>query len=163
NPLLARAARWLLTNRRFGYYWDSTKQTAFAIFGLIDYMKVTKELSADYDVEVYLNGQQIGQTKHMTSADAAGGNGIVIERKAADVSGSNQIRIVKRGSGVAYVSAALQYYSREEDVQPQSSPDLSIAREYMRLVIKGSEDKPYWSVEPLSGEVHSGDTLVVRL
>jgi uncharacterized protein YfaS (alpha-2-macroglobulin family) len=163
SPVSPKIARWLLTNRRFGYYWDSTRQTAFAIFGLIDYIKVTKELSADYDVEIYLNGQQIGQTKHVTSADAASGTGIVIERTAGEVPGSSQLRIVKRGAGVAYVSAALQYYSREEDAQPQSTPDLSITREYMRLVIRGTEDKPSWSVEPLTGEVHSGDTLVVRL
>src|SRR5262245_11548625 len=158
-----RTAKWLLANRRFGYYWDSTRQTAFAIFGLIDYIKVTKELAADYDVEVYLNGQQAAPARHMTSADAASGTSITVERKAGEVGGSNQVRIVKRGSGVAYVSASLQYYSREEDVQAQSSADLSITREYMRLVIKGSEDKPSWSVEPLTGQVRSGDTLVVRL
>jgi uncharacterized protein YfaS (alpha-2-macroglobulin family) len=163
SSISPKIARWLLTNRRFGYYWDSTRQTAFAILGLIDYIKVTKELSADYDVEVYVNGQQVGQTRHLTSADAASGTSILIERKAGEVPGSNQIRIVKRGAGVAYVSAALQYYSREEDVQAQSTPDLSITREYMRLVIKGTEDKPTWSIEPLNGEVRSGDTLVVRL
>src|SRR5215472_942811 len=163
DPLLARAARWLLINRRFGYYWDSTKQTAFAIFGLIDYIKVTKELSADYDVDVYLNGQQVGQTKHMTAADVAGGNNILIERRAAEVPGQNQIRVVKKGNGIAYVSASLQYYTREEDVQPQATPGLSITREYMRLLIKGTEDKPSWAIEPLTGQVHSGDTLVVRL
>ncbi|HKF59474.1 MAG TPA: alpha-2-macroglobulin family protein, partial [Blastocatellia bacterium] len=163
SPILARTARWLLNNRRYGYYWDSTKQTAFAIFGLIDYIRVTKELSADYDVEVYLNGQQVGQTKHMTAADVAGGNNILIERRAAEVPGQNQIRVVKKGNGIAYVSASLQYYTREEDVQPQATPGLSITREYMRLVIKGTEDKPSWAIEPLTGQVHSGDTLVVRL
>src|SRR5262249_29939315 len=100
-----RTAKWLLANRRFGYYWDSTRQTAFAIFGLIDYIKVTKELAADYDVEVYLNGQQAAPARHMTSADAASGTSITVERKAGEVGGSNQVRIVKRGSGVAYVSA----------------------------------------------------------
>src|SRR5260370_15717281 len=99
----------------------------------------------------------------MTGADVAGSTSVLVERKAAEVSGSNQIRIVKKGSGAAYVSASLQYYSREEDIQPLSSPDLSITREYMRLVIKGTEDKPAWSVEPLNAEVRSGDTLVVRL
>jgi len=162
SSILPKTARWLLTNRRFGYYWDSTRQTAFAIFGLIDYMKVTRELSADYELELYINGQQV-KTAHMTAADAAGSTTVLIERRAGDVPASNQIRIVKKGSGVAYVSAALQYYSTEEDVQPQQTPDLSITREYLRLVIKGSEEKPSWSVEPLNGEVRSGDTLVVRL
>src|SRR5262249_29306289 len=43
SSLLAKGARWLVSTRRNGYYWDSTKQTAFAIFGLTDYVKVSKE------------------------------------------------------------------------------------------------------------------------
>src|SRR5262249_48095406 len=145
SPVLARTATWLLTNRRFGYYWDSTKQTAFAIFGLIDYIKVTKELSADYDVEVYLNGQQVGPAKHMTSADATSGSRILIERRASEVPGSNQIRVVKKGGGGAYVSAALHYYSPDEAVQTQQGPDPNIQNEYTRQAISRTENKQSWA------------------
>src|SRR5262249_55359254 len=65
SQMLPRVARWLVGNRRNGYYWDSTKQTAFAIYGLVDYVKASKELSPDYTVEVYLNGQQLA-TKRVT-------------------------------------------------------------------------------------------------
>jgi hypothetical protein len=34
SPLLPKAAQWLVDHRSDGYYWDSTKQTAMAIFGL---------------------------------------------------------------------------------------------------------------------------------
>jgi hypothetical protein len=56
SQLLPKAARWLVKNRRHGYYWLSTKETAFAIYGLTDYLKVSKELSPDYSFEVYVNG-----------------------------------------------------------------------------------------------------------
>src|SRR2546429_4193147 len=55
SDLLPKAARWLVKNRRNGYYWLSTKETAFAIYGLTDYLKVSKELSPDYSFEIYLN------------------------------------------------------------------------------------------------------------
>src|SRR6185369_2834998 len=67
NPgsyLLPKAARWLVKNRQNGYYWLSTKETAFAIYGLTDYLKVSKELAPDYTFEVYLNGVKVAE-KHV--------------------------------------------------------------------------------------------------
>ena len=69
SQLLPSVARWLVSNRRNSHYWSSTKDTAFAIFGLIDYLKVSKELSPDYDLEVYLNGENV-LTQHVSSAAA---------------------------------------------------------------------------------------------
>ncbi len=70
SPLLPRVARWLVSNRRNSHYWSSTKDTAFAIFGLTDYLKVSRELSPNYDVEVYLNGENV-LTEHVSSSPFA--------------------------------------------------------------------------------------------
>jgi uncharacterized protein YfaS (alpha-2-macroglobulin family) len=165
NPqsgLLAKAARWLVANRRNGYYWESTKHTAFAIFALSDYLKVSRELSADYTVEVYLNGKQVLASR-VTAAEAAAGKPIVVELKDDQVAGSNQARVVKRGSGVLYASATLDYYTREENTASQSSNALKLEREYLRLRVTEGGGKPSWKVEPLSGELRSGDLIVARL
>jgi uncharacterized protein YfaS (alpha-2-macroglobulin family) len=162
SALLPKAARWLVANRRNGYYWDSTKQTAFAIFALSDYLKVSRELSADYTVEVYLNGKQV-LAGRVTAAEAAAGKPMVSELKGDQIAGANQARVVKRGPGVLYASATLDYYTREENTASQSSNALKLDREYLRLrVIEGGGD-PGWKVEPLSGELRSGDLIVARL
>jgi hypothetical protein len=162
SALLAKSARWLVANRRHGYYWDSTKHTAFAIFALTDYLKVSRELSADYSVEVYLNGEQV-LSKRVTGAEAAGGQALIVERKGIAITSANQVRVVKRGSGVLYASATLDYYTREESFPSQSSRDLKLAREYLRLRVSEEGGKPAWKVEPLSGELRSGDLIVSRL
>src|SRR3989441_3563895 len=59
SPLLPKAARWLVNKRQHGYYWISTKETAFAVFGLSDYLKASQELSPDYTFEIYVNGEQV--------------------------------------------------------------------------------------------------------
>jgi uncharacterized protein YfaS (alpha-2-macroglobulin family) len=160
SPLLPKAARWLVDHRRNGYYWLSTKETAFALLGLNDYLKVSQELSPDYTFEVYLNDVQV-LTQHVTTTSV---QSFVVTKKGAEVSGNNQIRIVKHGRGALYVSTALEYFTGEDEVQPQSSPALKLTREYLRLrVSKDSDDKASWKVEPLSGELHSGDLIVVRL
>ena len=160
SPLLPRVARWLVSNRRNSYYWDSTKDTAFAILGLIDYLKVSHELSPDYDLEVYLNGENVA-TQHVSSAAAS--QMFTLNRKTTDVAGSNEIRIVKRGKGMLYFSSSLDYYTGEEDVAARGSADLNLTREYLRLKVVEDGYKLKWKTEPLSGEIHSGDVLVVRL
>jgi uncharacterized protein YfaS (alpha-2-macroglobulin family) len=162
SAALPKAARWLVANRRNGYYWDSTKHTAFAIFALTDYLRVSKELSADYNVDVYLNGEQV-LTKRVTAAEASAGQAMVIERKGGQIGGGNQVRIVKRGAGVLYASASLEYYTKEENFAAQSSNDLKLSREYLRLRVSEEGGKPSWKVEPLTGELRSGDLIVSRL
>jgi uncharacterized protein YfaS (alpha-2-macroglobulin family) len=162
SALLPKAARWLVANRRNGYYWESTKHTAFAIFALSDYLKVSRELSADYTLEVSLNGKQV-LTSRVTAAEAAAGKPLVVDLKGDQVNASNQVRVVKRGAGVLYASATLDYYTREENTASQSSNDLSLEREYLRLRVSEEGGKPKWVVEPLSGELRSGDLIVARL
>jgi uncharacterized protein YfaS (alpha-2-macroglobulin family) len=160
SALLPKVARWLVSNRRNSFYWSSTKDTAFAIFGLIDYLKVSRELSPDYDVEVYLNGENV-LTQHVSSASAS--QTFSIDRKAADVAGANQIRVVKRGKGMIYFSSSLDYYTGEEDVAARGSADLNITREYFRLKVVEDGYKLKWKAEPLQGEIRSGDVIAVKL
>ncbi|HEY6233184.1 MAG TPA: hypothetical protein VIW64_18110, partial [Pyrinomonadaceae bacterium] len=160
SPLLPRVARWLVSNRRNSFYWESTKDTAFAIFGLIDYLKVSRELSPDYDLEVYLNGENV-VTQHISSAAAS--QTVTVNRKANEVAGTNEVRVVKRGKGTLYFSSSLDYYTGEEDVAARGSADLNLTREYLRLQVVEDGYKLKWKTEPLTGEIHSGDLLVVRL
>ncbi|MFN2493103.1 MAG: alpha-2-macroglobulin [Pyrinomonadaceae bacterium] len=160
SSLLPRVARWLVSNRSHSFYWNSTKDTAFAIFGLIDYLKVSQELSPEYDVEVYLNGENV-LTQHVSSAVAS--QTFSISRKSTDVAGSNDVRVVKRGRGLVYFSTTLDYYTGEEDVAARGSGDLNLTREYLRLKVVEDGYKLKWDTEPLRGEIRSGDMVVVRL
>ncbi|HYR77652.1 MAG TPA: MG2 domain-containing protein [Pyrinomonadaceae bacterium] len=163
NALLPKIARWLVKNRNHGYYWLSTKETAFAIYGLTDYLKVSKELSPDYTFEIYLNGVQVGN-QHVGAADSTNAQSLVITKKAGDVGNNNQVRVVKHGRGALYLSSTVEYFTAEENVAPASSANLKITREYLRLRVSQNESgKSSWKVEPMSGELRSGDLIVVRL
>src|SRR5262249_43315794 len=166
NPnsgLLTKVARWLVKNRHNGYYWLSTKETAFAIYGLTDYLKISKELSPDYSFEIYLNGAQVA-AQHVGSGEATNGETFTVWKKAGEITGSNQIRIVKRGKGALYVSTSLEYFTAEDNVAAQSAAGLKLTREYLRLRVTENENgKSSWKTEPLTGELRSGDLIVVRL
>lgn len=166
NPgsnLLPRAARWLVKNRSNGYYWRSTKETAFAIYGLVDYLKASKELTADYAFEVYLNGVKVAGQR-FSASDATNAQSVTVWKKGNEIGPSNQIRIVKHGKGALYVSSALEYFTADENVAAQSAGGLKITREYLRLRVSEDENgKASWKIESLGGELRSGDMIVVRL
>ena len=161
SQLLQPTARWLVSkDRDQGYYWQSTKDTAFAIYGLIDYVKVSQELTPAYDLEVYVNGETV-LTQHVTDATALGT--LSIGRKGTAVGETNHIRIVKRGKGAAYVSSSVEYYTNEENVAAHGSADLSVSREYLRLRVEQVGYDLRWTTAPLTGEIKSGDLIVVKL
>jgi uncharacterized protein YfaS (alpha-2-macroglobulin family) len=163
SSLLSKAARWLVQNRRNGCYWLSTKETAFAIYGLTDYLKVSKELSPDYTFEVYLNGVKVAE-QHVGASEASNAETVTVWKKGGEIGPSNQIRIVKHGKGALYVSSALEYFTADENVAAESAGGLKITREYLRLLVSEDADgKASWKIEPLSGELRSGDMIVVRL
>ncbi|CAN5816298.1 hypothetical protein BH18ACI4_BH18ACI4_03790 [soil metagenome] len=160
SRLLPRAARWLVSQRPNSYYWNSTKDTAFAIFGLIDYLKVSRELSPNYDLEVYLNGETV--LAELVSSSASSQT-FVVSRKAHEISSGNRVHVVKRGPGTLYFSASIEYYTGDEEVAARGSSDLNLTREYLRLRVIEDGYKLKWALEPLTGEIHSGDLLVARL
>ena len=159
SSLLPLAARWLVTERSNGYFWTSTKDTAFAIFGLIDYVKVSRELTPSYDVEVYLNGEAV-MVQHISDAS---GNTFTVNRKGTGVGETNHVRVVKRGPGTIYFSASVEFYGSEEQVHAYSTAGLEVTREYRRLHIERDGANLKWSMSPLTGEIQSGDLIVVQL
>ncbi len=161
SEVLAKAARWLVAHRRNGYYWDTTKHTAFAIYALTDYLKASRELTADYTLEVWLNSEQV-LTRRVTAAEAASGQPIIVERKGGSLPASNSVRVVKRGAGVAYVAVTVDYFTKEEPVEFAAS-NLKLTREYLRLSVVEKNGQPSWQVSPLTGELRSGDLIVSKL
>ncbi len=160
SPLLQPVARWLVSERTNSYYWDSTKNTAFAIYGLIDYVKASKELAPAYDLEVYVNGENV-LTEHVSDASAT--KTFIVDRNGGTVGATNNIRVVKRGKGSLYLSSLVEYYSGEEEVAARGSGDLNVTREYYRLKLEDAGGKLNWTLAPLTGEINSGDLIAVKL
>ncbi|MBZ5525018.1 MAG: hypothetical protein LAP21_22540 [Acidobacteriia bacterium] len=163
SALLPKAAYWLVTHRDGGYFWLSTKQTSMVVFGLLEYVKVSHELDADFTATVFVNDKQV-MTRHYTRADAFRGDlpGITLTADQLQ-SGANKVRIQKTGAGRLYWSARGEYYSAEKRLFQNNKIALSISRDYYRLTPRQEKDKITYSLDPLSGELHSGDVVAVRL
>lgn len=137
NPLIEKAVRYLTISRR-GYGWYSTKDTAAAVLALMDYVRKTRELNAEFNSVLTVNGGKVKEV-NFTRADIAGG-GVTVEIPGDKLrEGENKIMVEKKGAGRAYLSAALTYFTREDRIKAAFN-GLKVKREYF-LVQKIDEEK----------------------
>jgi hypothetical protein len=162
SPLLPKAAFWLVTHRDEGYWWDSTKQTAFVVYGLIDFLKESGELKPNYSVEVLVNDKPV-LTKRFTESDALSPSSATVRLGPEQLGRANRVVIRKQGQGRLYWSLRGEYYSDEKKLTNAGSFNLTLAREYFKLSPVREKDRIRYKLEPLNGPVHPGDTLAVRL
>ncbi|HEY3298106.1 MAG TPA: hypothetical protein VGK34_05560, partial [Armatimonadota bacterium] len=140
--------------------WYSTRDTAQVLYAMSDFLKVSRELSPDYDAEVLVNGKSVA-TKHF------GKESVKELQFEADIpsqllhNGKNILEIRKQGSGVVYYNANLtQYLQHELTTPPAGVEGLSITREYFR-----PSRKYYENHDPGSpvNNCEVGDVVLVRL
>lgn len=155
---LEDAVRWLLLSRR-GAGWGSTKQTAMALYGLLEYMRARGEYPAPFTVDVHVNGALV-RVHSFTAAALTTADPVVIDAPARR--GVNEVRLVKRGGGTLYWSAAVEYYDTAAAART-GTRELAIARRYARLVPVRVADRLVYREVPLDGAVAPGDVLSVRL
>jgi alpha-2-macroglobulin len=153
SAILPKAALWLVNHRNQGYWWNSTKQTAMVIYGLIDYLKATNELHPDLTATVTVNGHP--------AATLASPEVVLDESKLQP--GTNQIEITAKGRGRLYYSVDTNHYSNQARMEKQASISLNILRDYYRLIPAKSGDHIVYKLSSLDGPVSQGDVLAVRL
>jgi alpha-2-macroglobulin len=159
SPLLPKAVQWLVSHRSDGYYWHSTKQTAIAIDGLTEYLRVSGELKPDYRVAVEVNGRSLLE-RSFSEADATSP---VAPKIRVPAGVQNTVRITQTGNGRLYWSAKADWFSTEEKQEKTGSARLNLLRDYFRLVPVQQGDRTVYRLAPLTGPVKSGDLLASRL
>jgi alpha-2-macroglobulin len=159
NPLLERAARWLVANRTGGY-WVSTKQTAMALDGLLAYMRARGEQPAPVTADLFVNGARVGghtfDSRSLVSPDP-----ILVEAPTA--SGANVVRIVKHGAGTLYYDAQVRYYDRPAAAERTGSRRLALTRSYAMLAPVQRNGRIVYRENPFTGTARPGDLILVRL
>jgi hypothetical protein len=165
SPLLPKAVFYLVSHRNGGYYWDSTKQTAMVVFGLTEYLRVSKELDANFDGAALVNSKQ-ALAKHFTRADvfdpAAGQPRARLGPDQLQPA-QNQVLFTKTGPGRLYWSTRAEYYSVDKRLFQSNRVSLNITRDYFRLTPATEKGRIVYDLAPLAGELHPGDVLAVRL
>jgi hypothetical protein len=160
---LPGVVRWLLVKRQGGR-WISTRDTAWTLFALTDYLKSTGELKPDYRLAVMLNGKEI-RNEAIQPADALREEA-VIRIPLKELKDRNQVELRKDGSGTLYYSVRLTQDIRMASFAPQSTvPGLSVTREYFRLQTRRDASGHLVTVpdgKP-AGNFRIGDRILARV
>ncbi len=163
SPLLAKAARYLVTHRDRGAWWSSTKQTAMVVYGLTDYVRKSGELKPNLEVSVTVNDREV-LSRRFSGADALGAAPVAVTLDAAELNQPGQrVRVRMKGEGRVYWTARSAYWSPTRALKSRDAAPLSVQREYFRLAPVREGDRVVYRLDPFTGAVERGDVLAVRL
>jgi len=161
NPLIDKATQWLVNHRDQGYYWHSTKRTAFVIYGLTDVLKRSGELMPDFKTTIKLNGKEV-LSRSFSAGDALKPEPVKIRLPlTAD---SAQVEVTKKGAGRLYSSVSWEYRAAATETRSRGPANtLKINRNFYRLNPTQEAGRLVYTMEPLEGEARLGDLIAVRL
>lgn len=133
HPDLHRVVRWLMGVRQRNH-WESTLDTAAAIYGVTAYLKATRELSPDYTATVLVNGQQV-QRLRMGPESATRPETVIRVPVDKLVRGENKVAVEKQGRGMLYYSIELEQVRAGAGPLPADpgTAGVTISRDYYRL------------------------------
>ena len=162
NPLLPKAALYLVDHRNQGYYWESTQQTAAVLYGLTDYLQHTQELKPNFTAAVQVNGNEVG-SKRFTLDNALAPATTIRLKDSQLAPETNRVQFNKSGDGQLYWSTRGEYYSSQPKVVNTGTFQLSVVRQYYKLTSLKKGDRIVYHMDPLNGPLQVGDTLAVRI
>ncbi|MBI4613571.1 MAG: hypothetical protein HY720_08185 [Planctomycetes bacterium] len=179
NPADERApelVKWLLANRRNGYYWRSTRDTARVVSAFYEFLRATKEDESDYSLSIRVDGREVKKVT-ITPRDLLALDNSVVLTGDALAGGEHTLEFVREGKGAVYWNAYLSYFTLEEDI-PAAGLEIKVDRTYFLLKrveyvekvtgARGQEVEEkrvrYEKVALKTGDaVDSGDVILVEL
>ena len=167
---------YLINNRRHGNYWNSTRDTAYCIEAVGDFLKATKEGDPNLTVEILFDGKPL-KTVEITKDNLFTFDSTAVIAGDILTSGKHTIELRKKGNGPLYANAYVGYFTLEDFIT-KTGLEIKVDRTFHKLVpetkvIDAVDSKGqaidqnrsvYKRVELKSGdEVKSGDLIEVTL
>ena len=127
----AGLVKYLLNNRRHGAYWNSTRDTAYAIEALSDYLRASGENRPSQTIEIWFDGQPVKSIEvtpeNLFDIDNSWGlQGDAVE------AGDHTVEIKRRGGGPVYFNAYLSTFTLEDQIG-KAGLELRVSRQYYKL------------------------------
>lgn len=128
--------KYLVNNRRHASYWNSTRDTAYAIEAIAAYLKASGELAPEIEAEVLLDGRSVRRLP-INRENLFAFDGTIVVDAAGLATGKHEIELKRSGKGALYANAYLEVFSLE-DFLPKAGLEVKVERHVFKLV---PEDK----------------------
>lgn len=132
SPDARGLVKYLINNRSHATYWNSTRDTAYCLEAIGDYLKASGEGDPELTVEVLLDGKVL-KTVQINKENLFRFDSTVIV--AGDIlgDGKHSIEIRKTGKGALYANAYIEYFTLEDFIT-KTGLEVKVDRTYYKLV-----------------------------
>jgi len=177
SDVAPRLVKWLLNNRRNGYYWRSTRDTTMCVAAMSDFVVNSGEGKPDYTLTLDFDNGTIVRKVKIDKDNFFTYNNSLVLKGAALGGGRHTLKITKDGPGALYFNTYLRYFTKEEHITA-AGHELKVDRKYFKLVqipyvveVEGADGQKlrekrlrYRRVPVKHGDtVRSGDVIQVEL
>jgi uncharacterized protein YfaS (alpha-2-macroglobulin family) len=132
SELAPRLVKYVLNNRKHGTYWNSTRDTAYCIEALADYLKASGEDRPEMTVAISLDGRA-RKSVRITPADLFSfDNTFVLAGKDVET-GPHTLTVSRQGKGPLYFNAYLTNFTLEEPIR-RAGLEVKVDRKIFRLI-----------------------------
>jgi len=141
SEISPKIVKYLLNNRKNSTYWTSTRDTAYCIEAITDFIRTSKENKPDIEIEVIFDGKTIGKQKINEENLFTFNNLIKLKGKELNP-GKHKLEFKKTGKSPLYCNSYLTYFTTEEFIT-KTGLDIKVRRNYYKLLRKeGKENVP---------------------
>ena len=132
SPDARGLVKYLINNRSHSTYWNSTRDTAYCLEAIGDYLKASAEGDPELTVEVLLDGKVL-KTVEINKENLFTFDGSVVV--AGDIlgTGKHTIELRKKGKGPLYANAYVGYFTLEDFIT-KAGLEIKVDRTYYKLV-----------------------------
>ena len=149
DPDTRGLVKYLVNNRKNSHYWESTRDTAYAIEAIAGYMKASGEDSPEMEVEVTMDGKTLGKvTVNRENLFSFDGTFTLSGRDVPP--GKHVIGIRRTGGGTVYANAYLEVFTLEDRLR-EAGLEVKVTRKISRITETGKKsDTVGQSGQPVS-------------
>lgn len=126
--------KYLINNRKHATYWSSTRDTAYCIEAIAEFMNASGESDPEAEVEVLLDGESYKKVTITKENLFSFDNKMTL---AGDIlsTGKHTIEIRRRGRGALYTNAYLTVFTKEDNIK-KAGLEVKVERRFYKLVAK---------------------------
>jgi uncharacterized protein YfaS (alpha-2-macroglobulin family) len=132
DPDTRGLVKYLVNNRKHATYWESTRDTAFAIEAIAAYFKASGEDAPEMEVEVLLDGESLRKVS-INRDNLFTFDGTVMLTGEAVATGKHRIELRRSGKGNLYANAYLEVFTLEERLRA-AGLEVKVARKVSKLI-----------------------------
>jgi uncharacterized protein YfaS (alpha-2-macroglobulin family) len=132
DPDTRGLVKYLVNNRKHASYWESTRDTAFAIEAIASYFKASGEDVPEMDVEILMGGKSLRKVS-INRENLFTYDGTVTLSGDAVTTGRHDIELKRTGKGTLYANAYLEVFTLEDKLRA-AGLEVKVTRRISKLI-----------------------------